>query len=98
MNCGLTSVAIGELVAGCPVSVEGLQPDVVAGEVVVGCPVSVEGLPSDVGWGMSAVTTVDDDRDQTKYLRLKTAYFITCVALLGRDPEFLPVVFCVSSE
>ena len=42
-------VAVGELVAGRSVSVEGVRSDVVAGDVVVGWPVSVQELASDVG-------------------------------------------------
>ena len=63
-------------VAGWPVSVEELRSDVAVGELVTGRPVSVEGLPFDVGWGMFAVTMVNDDRDQIEYLKLKIAYFI----------------------
>ena len=66
----LSDVTDRKLVVSRPVSVEGLRSDVVPGEVVVGWSVSVEGLPSDVGWWMSAVTTVDDDRDQTEYPKL----------------------------
>ena len=47
-NGGLSGVAIGELIAGRPVSVEGQRSDIVADEVIVGQPVSIEGLPSDV--------------------------------------------------
>ena len=66
----LPGIAVGELVADRPVSIEGLQSDVVADEVVVGWSVSVDGLSSDVGWGVSAITTVDDFRDQTEYSKL----------------------------
>ena len=61
---------LGELVVGRPVSVEGLRSGIVVGEVVVGLQVSVEGLRFGGGRGMFAVTTVDDNRDQTEYLRL----------------------------
>ena len=73
-------------VANRSVAVEGLRSDVVAGEVVVSWSVSVEGLPSGIGRGISAGTTVDDDRDQTEDSKLKTVYFITCVPPLGQRP------------
>ena len=75
---GSPSASVNEL-AGRSVSV-------VADEVVVGWPVSVEGLPSDVGCSISTVATVDDDRDQTEYSKLETAYFITHVPPLGQRP------------